>query len=750
MKRGTAAKVILGKDTLMDVPAGIVHGTDVILGGKAGLLNDFGGLVLSNNLMIGKKVSRGTITTVTVRGQSPLVLPDAIAGSLQAVKAFGGTEQSNLPFGYTQQQFIYMLDNSCLLTDIVPTYDCKIEFDFRTTSITPNGMPLLGGRTVTYGGLYFVKGGGGTFIVDAFGTSSDDRYSSTVSSVANKRYKFTYDNQVATLESDGSVLFTNTMTGTSANGAALVLNGLNDNGATNADTRGIYVYSFKAWDNQGNLIADYVPAIQQGTVPVVGFYDTVSGTFKTATEGTFAAGGAAVPTPDAPIDIISNNGILKVSPNLFNKATVSKYTLLNTSTGETIPQQNEWSWCSDFIPVTPDTAYYFKSGANYNVRIFEYTEDKSYTSTSYTVRNAAFTVGSTCKFIRFHIGYSTGGQAMYEGETMISLGSTALPYKPYGIYTDGTVETIQTQHQLELPTTNTYGNITSTYTYSYNASADTVAVPVTIGKQYIIEWTNTTQSTVGTVFRYGFVSDSTPSGQAITQCYRGTIQDLPSNPIIVTADNSFLLLQCNQNYTAPNITNGYLTVTEADTATAEMLLKVGNYQDEQEILSGVVTRNVGIKVLDGTESWGASGAYTGSCYTQLSPATSGTYTTIFVTHFMGKTSEGGYSVGSALYNRRNLSLWLSNSTTPTTLKSWLAQQYNAGTPVIVLYPLATSTTESVTGQTLQVVDGDNTLEITQASLNDLELEATYQSLVRLTIQEVENANLNNNVEVTIS
>ena len=71
MKRGTAAKVILGKDTLMDVPAGIVHGTDVILGGKAGLLNDFGGLVLSNNLMIGKKVSRGTITTVTVRGVAP-------------------------------------------------------------------------------------------------------------------------------------------------------------------------------------------------------------------------------------------------------------------------------------------------------------------------------------------------------------------------------------------------------------------------------------------------------------------------------------------------------------------------------------------------------------------------------------------------------------------------------------------------------------------------------------------------------
>lgn len=38
---------------------------------------------------------------------------------------------------------------------------------------------------------------------------------------------------------------------------------------------------------------------------------------------------------------------------------------------------------------------------------------------------------------------------------------------------------------------------------------------------------------------------------------------------------------------------------------------------------------------------------------------------------------------------------------------------------------ATPTTESVAGQTLQVQDGDNVLEITQASLSGLELEAKY-------------------------
>ena len=43
--------------------------------------------------------------------------------------------------------------------------------------------------------------------------------------------------------------------------------------------------------------------------------------------------------------------------------------------------------------------------------------------------------------------------------------------------------------------------------------------------------------------------------------------------------------------------------TIGNTATTEMLLKIGDYQDEQEILSGAVTRKVGIKVLDGTENW---------------------------------------------------------------------------------------------------------------------------------------------------
>ena len=61
-------------------------------------------------------------------------------------------------------------------------------------------------------------------------------------------------------------------------------------------------------------------------------------------------------------------------------------------------------------------------------------------------------------------------------------------------------------------------------------------------------------------------------------------------------------------------------------------------------------------------------------------------------------------------------------------KQYLADQYAAGTPVIVVYPLAEETTENVTPQTLAIQSGNNTFEITQASLSNLELDVKYRGI----------------------
>ena len=171
----------------------------------------------------------------------------------------------------------------------------------------------------------------------------------------------------------------------------------------------------------------------------------------------------------------------------------------------------------------------------------------------------------------------------------------------------------------------------------------------------------------------------------------------------------------------------------SNTATAEMLLKVGNYQDTQEVLSGHIKRNVGIKFLDGTESWQlATSTNLVQFYTQSTQGIIANNVSIYSTitsYGCTVANRTEYDFGCYSGNSGNLCFQMKGSATLTTANAWttfLADQYAAGTPVIIVYPLATPTTETVTPQTLQTQDGTNTLQITKASINNLSLEATYK------------------------
>ena len=349
------------------------------------------------------------------------------------------------------------------------------------------------------------------------------------------------------------------------------------------------------------------------------------------------------PTPDAPVDIVSNNGAIKYSKNLLDMSTenivLGKY--INNSGAVLDSGPNFYN--SKYIPVVGGETYtwstsssigYFSvmeydSGYVFKRRTLFGSSSSSPAGTSGTVTlrsDAAFVlIGSNMDSVDITLDRIAAVDWQFEK------GSSATAYAPYvsdngGIYTDGTAETIE----------DTIGN----------------------------------------------------------------------------------------------------------TATAETLLKVGDYQDEQEILSGAITRNVGVFVLDGTESWTYRNTQSGYATFQLSNpnlydlagtphiicshfADKGPVSSIYAVYQMGvgvalfKSAE--YPTGRNMY----LNIPTSVATDITTFKQWLAAQYAAGTPVIIIYPLATPTTESVTGQHLQVAAGDNTLEITQASLSGLELEAEY-------------------------
>lgn len=701
------------------------------------------------------KITGGSVEVI-IKGTSPLVLPDAIANSLSYVKAFGGTEQRNLPDGYIERQFIYMMAGSHLLTDLVPTYDCKIEIDFQTTSVGTGNITVLGGRTQTYGGIQLFTSSL-KFFVDAFGTDSSDRYTSNVSVENNTRYKFTYDNQVAKLESGGTTLFTNTSTGTSANGARLCINGLYNNGVVQ-NVGEIYLYSFKMWNGQGELVMDLVPAVQKGTVPVVGFYDTVSGTFKTATAGTFAAGGEAVPTPDAPMDIVSNNGVLKygtIGKNLFDVATATNGKVIST-TGEIVDNVNYSISAPIFLKAGTYTWSQNRSsiGAGESLRCFTFLPNDWDTGV-----DAVFSaLGDDTTLQTFTLSEDAYVRISYRSAStsnmQLELGSTATEYEPYrgGIYTDGTVETInahgknlfdQSLFQTPVGATITYVSYpikNGTYTMSTDcpgsASGTTANAFFLAGRV-----TSGASSNNNGVYSGHSITQTITDGW-YTVAYRSTHGGTPTYD---PADYDF---QLEQGASATTYTPYY----NGGTATAEMLLKVDNYQDVQSIIDGVVTRNVGVKVFDGTENVSLQAGFVYLPVGILSNmATVNTFNG-YCTHAPMSGNSNVY--GIRLGNDNAAAYWYqftsaTGCTTTAEVKQWLADQYAAGTPVIVLYPLATPTTESVAGQTLQVQDGDNVLEITQASLTGLELEAQYQAAVSLTIQEVEDANLDNNVTVTI-
>lgn len=178
-----------------------------------------------------------------------------------------------------------------------------------------------------------------------------------------------------------------------------------------------------------------------------------------------------------------------------------------------------------------------------------------------------------------------------------------------------------------------------------------------------------------------------------------------------------------------------ITVTHADsttqTAGAENLYAIGStYADTQDIISGAVTRNTGVLVLNGTEDFlPIEGTILTNCYTLAIPLGDGAMTNrrVVCTHFKSADTlpdsnarqgyaligNGGNNTPAPLTNKYAVAFGAKTAyPSIDSFKAFLAAQYAAGTPVIVIYPLAEPTTETVTGQPLSTTAGTNTVSWT--------------------------------------
>jgi hypothetical protein len=161
----------------------------------------------------------------------------------------------------------------------------------------------------------------------------------------------------------------------------------------------------------------------------------------------------------------------------------------------------------------------------------------------------------------------------------------------------------------------------------------------------------------------------------------------------------------------------------------ENLLSIGDYIDYQEILSGNIYRNVGIRVLDGTETWSEKDQY-GRVSTSVSGIKQGSVRTIqlycnyFENLYHSEPIEN--VVAGKFYSSANNIYFHITQNNVEDFKSWLSQQYTAGTPVIIVYPLASPIEEFAESQSITSKSGTNIVEVVESEIDNLDLEIRYR------------------------
>ena len=622
----------------------------------------------------------GAITVIVGPAPAPLSLPNAVAGSLRYVKAYGGTYQG-VPAGYTMLDSVSnRTQSTCDVNTGVYVDVDDVEIEIQVDAKTGSWYIFQSQKTQS-ANIWGISGANsGAKISFNWGGLV---LQSNISRTSGNTYyvKATAKNGNATLYvKDITNNVEDTVTDTYDYGSGPTswfgIFGTERNPSLAA---GNAVYLAKMYVG-GKQVLDAIPAQRQSD-SVNGFYNKINGQFLIPEELTaLNAGTPVVPTPTAPIDITCNNGVLQLR---HQSGLPLGYTLLNR--------------------VRPVNTVQIAYKPNYNTEI-ESSFYKYVSSTQWLYKADSASTGTT-NFTAY-----TGGYWRFDG-TVVNVGAVGV----------GTHTSIQ----------NKDGVILDGRKFNYNSVPEsfTSVTDLVIGGNTAISFNQLKIRENGVLIMH------------YVACQRDSDDAYGLYDII---NDTFLTFEVNSASSSvvtdpigvyPVGTQETIAIkangVTGSTAVAEMLLKLGNYQDEQEILSGTVTRNVGVLVLDGTEEYLNFNTQYNVAYFYIQDKKIGgtNFTPLLCSHLKLNNilySNMNYGEIASTIKDTGINMRVSSDITSLALfKQWLADQYAAGTPVIVIYPLATPTTESVAGQTLQVAQGDNTLSIIQASMPNLELEAEY-------------------------
>lgn len=296
---------------------------------------------------------------------------------------------------------------------------------------------------------------------------------------------------------------------------------------------------------------------------------------------------------------------------------------------------------------------------------------------------------------------------------MVNLGSTALPYEPYGYKIPVTVDS---NNLFDI------NDVTLNYRYDDNGN-----------------WVNDVGVLSSNIIAFPQNSDYIYSFKTVDNKYAGVcrINFLDENGAWIgvnkvkfsVALGATVLISGktppNTRYIRTSQFNGELDIKLVQNSTSllylsEPLRKIGNYADAVNS-DGTVTRRIKKLVLTGTENW------SGSNTSPTKQLALGGYPLIQAiicacTHYNAAMNVDDGEVipynSCCFYLSPPYNVFFlkgdESSEYPKTVadfKSYLTAQYSAGTPVTVWYVLAEQTTEQITAPTLTPATGNNTLTI---------------------------------------
>lgn len=483
----------------------------------------------------------------------------------------------------------------------------------------------------------------------------------------------------------------------------------------------------------------------------------------------------STPLPSSPVAIIANKGALRygaLGNNLLNASektiVVGKY--INNSGAVTTAVSN--CYFDFFIPVKASTEYSLHTSVSLNYSNFmEY--DSNFEFVKRTLYGSAntpagtttvHTMSETTAYVK--IGSNINGNTLTISDVqsidwMFNEGSSALAYEAYqeGLIVDGSdVVRIGSKNLNEGVLEH------SGYTSTGGISASTTfcgtlhKIKVKEGQKYTVSFGNFSNGVSG-VFINTWLADGTWNArQAISST--GKLTYIIPNGVrevnftlyktggITIDENSWMQVEYGSEATE------YQPYALHGLAEAELLLSVGSCTDVQDMVKGIVTRKVGIKVFNGTEDGWLKGTNTDAdgnsvFYIALNDRKNiDTSLKLMSSHysFRGTISYSNLKTGEMSITQTTKNVYFDGGdlTALADWKSYLAGQYKQGTPVIVIYPLADEVTES--GKTIQNKDGNsqvlrsceiNSLEMNVCYLQKVEKPETGAKLITFTVDGVE-------------